>query len=353
MKPPNKKFPSIDPRKFLREYGVESLSDFIRARTGYVCQVRPLNILAEQLDSGIPGLYEGKRGGGKTAKAKAVGEAFNQPVFYVQCTTGVGFAEMLYEWDRAAQTFAVEQYLRDGFTHADARAQTWTREFLMLGEVLAAYDAAASAGCGLPVVFFTSNNMRSGVSSPLRSRCLYSYIEEPSSPEEIRILRSRVPGVGFELLGQVVKLSHFIRGMGSVVEKPGLRESISLLKALVRKGIVDLDVNIIDRHLGYIAKTEKDEKNLNGQTLTLLNQVAHTKHTQIDGWTRDACQEVLPEASSFLCPVEMHGTLPILIMDEVDKFSETDEDKVLQLTGDGYASVPRLLPDSRIGIFQL
>src|SRR5262249_48230163 len=48
------------------------------------------------------------------------------------------------DWDREAQTQWVRQAIATGLSFEEARAGQWTREFLKLGEALAAYDFAAT-----------------------------------------------------------------------------------------------------------------------------------------------------------------------------------------------------------------
>ena len=96
------------------------------------------------LRSGLPWLIEGPRGGGKTALAEALAIACNLPVFYLQGMEGPTLADVLYDWDREGQTQGVRQAVAAGSSFLEARAGQWTREFLKLGEALAAYEWAAN-----------------------------------------------------------------------------------------------------------------------------------------------------------------------------------------------------------------
>jgi MoxR-like ATPase len=192
---------------------------------------------------------------------------------------------------------------------AEAREGQWRKEFLSLGEILKAYDYLATTGIvpiikldefeklpqvcqaffyqlftdghasiprltennghvGVgkndekPIVILTSNNQHV-VHPPLRSRCIYTRVKLPSDLEEAQILHSRVPLASVSLITQVVKVVRYIRVMMPTVrDKPGLRESIALLKAFVSEQVERLDAEAIDDHLGFIARNADDLANL-------------------------------------------------------------------------------------------
>ena len=88
-----------------------------------------------------------------------------------------------------------------------------------------------------PIVVLTSNNQHV-VHAPLRSRCIYTKVRLPTDLEEARILHSRVPVAPAELLTQMLKVVRYIRVMMPTVrDKPGLRESIALLQAVMSEDI--------------------------------------------------------------------------------------------------------------------
>src|SRR5215813_9266427 len=142
MRPNDPDLPVINPRSLLTENGERSVADLMRA-TGYVIQRGMLRDLCHVLRSGLPWLIEGPRGGGKTALAESLAEACNLPIFYLQGMEGLTLADVLYDWDRAAQTQWMRQAVALGQGFDEARAGQWAREFLILGEALAAYECAA------------------------------------------------------------------------------------------------------------------------------------------------------------------------------------------------------------------
>src|SRR6266498_523420 len=146
----NPSLPAINPRMLLAEEGEEALADLVRG-VGYVIQNPMLRDLAHALRNCLPWLIEGPRGGGKTALAEALAESCNLPVYYLQGMEGLTLADVLYDWDREAQTQWVRQMVATGYSFEEARAGQWSREFLKLGEALAAYEYA-SHGDAVPIL---------------------------------------------------------------------------------------------------------------------------------------------------------------------------------------------------------
>lgn len=326
MQPRDPSLPSIDPRQVIRQQGVNGLADLLAA-TGYIIQLRMLIDLSHAIRSRKPLLIEGPRGGGKTALAEALAKACNLSMFYLQGMDGLGLAGVLYSWDREAQTQMVRQELAAGSSLIEAQARQFTREYLILGEALGAFDYASYSetvpvliineadkltekiedmllqllGRGWahvprfgnigvrdsrswPIVILLSNDIRHDLSAPLRSRCLFSWLEPPTPREEVRILRARVPQAKPDLLRSVTKLINCIRrDMPAVRDKPGLRESIDLLEALARDRVESLTAEVIDEYLCFIGKRQKELMNLR-QGIARLEFAVHAPDREIDEW---------------------------------------------------------------------
>jgi MoxR-like ATPase len=332
MIPHNPNLPAIDPRLLVDSDGPHALADLL-AQTGYVIQRRMLIDLKHVLRSGKPWLIEGPRGGGKTALGEALAQACNLPCFYLQGMQGLTLDDVLYYWDREGQNQWVRQATSSGKSLAAARAEQWSREYLLLGEALGAFDLAADCNItpiliideadklqehiedmllqllgrgwahvprfgdiGIrdngkwPVVILLSNDIRHDLSPPLRSRCLYSWLEPPTPREEVRILRARVPAASPQLLGNVVKIINCIRGIGGVTDKPGLRESIDLLTALSNDASITWSAELLEEHLCFLGKRVRDRSNLEKGVARLL-QAIRSPHPDIDRWVESACAE--------------------------------------------------------------
>jgi MoxR-like ATPase len=319
----------IDPRHLVREHGREALADLVARESGYIFQLRPLKDLCQSLKSGMPLLAEGERGGGKTEMVDALAYSCNRPYFELQGMDDLKLKDILFEWDEAAQNnFVVQSVASATFSIDEARRNCWRREFLNLGEILKAYDYLASTdivpivkldefeklpqvcqaffyqlftdghasiprldendgriGVGKndekPIVILTSNNQHV-VHPPLRSRCIYTKVRLPTDFEEARILHSRVPQASSELLIQVVKTVRYIRlMMPTVRDKPGLRESIAFLRALTTESLDELSAEVIDDHLGFIARNADDLANLE-LGLMRLERAANTSDSVIE-----------------------------------------------------------------------
>mgnify|MGYP003286594147 CR=1 FL=1 len=319
----------IDPRQLVREQGREALAELVARESGYIFQLRPLKDLCQSLKSGMPLLAEGERGGGKTEMVDALAHSCNRPLFELQGMDDLKLKDILFEWDDQGQNNFVVQAVASGdLSLQDARDRQWQKEFLNLGEILKAYDYLATTGIApivkldefeklpqvcqaffyqlftdghasiprlaennghigvgksddKPIVILTSNNQHV-VHPPLRSRCVYTKVRLPTDLEEIRILRSRVPEAPALLTTQVIKIVRYIRiMMPTVRDKPGLRESIALLRALLADNQTLLTADVIDDYLGFIARGADDLANLE-LGLLRLERAAQTADVLID-----------------------------------------------------------------------
>ena len=340
MIPPNPQREMIDPRRLVQEHGREALAELVARESGYMFQLQPLKDLCQSLKSGMPLLAEGERGGGKTEMVDALAYSCNRPYFELQGMDGLSLKDILFEWDEQGQNNFVVQAVESGaFTLEDARRRQWSIEFLNLGEILKAYHYLAAAGIvpivkldefeklpqvcqaffyqlftdghasiprlegndgyiGVgkadekPIVILTSNNQHV-VHPPLRSRCVYTKVSLPTDMEEARILCSRVSSASSALLSQVVKVVRYIRiMMPTVRDKPSLRESIVLLRALMRENIEELTAEVIDDHLGFIARNADDLANLE-LGLQRLERAAQTSDLIVEQMVQQVFREVV------------------------------------------------------------
>ena len=338
MIPSNPHREVIDPRRLVREHGRDALAELVARESGYIFQLRPLKDLCQSLQSGMPLLAEGERGGGKTEMVDALAYSCNRPYFELQGMDDLTLKDILFEWDEKGQnSFVVQAVASKELDLDEARRKQWQKEFLNLGEILRAYDFLATTGIvpivkldefeklpqvcqaffyqlftdghasvprlsesnghiGVgkndekPIVILTSNNQHV-VHPPLRSRCIYTKVRLPTDLEEARILHSRVPLASSALLTQVVKVVRYIRVMMPTVrDKPGLRESIAFLKAMLTEQIEAITAEVIDDHLGFIARGADDLTNLE-LGLQRLEKAACTSDTV----TEQMIQEVFNE----------------------------------------------------------
>ncbi len=75
--------------------------------------------------------------------------------------------------------------------------------------------------------------------------------------------------------------------MPQVRDKPGLRESIDLLTALVDDRVTLLTEEVIAEYLACLGKEQKELSSLR-KALARLEEAANEEHREIDGWVDEA-----------------------------------------------------------------
>src|SRR6266576_3218713 len=126
----------VDPRRLVRELGREALAELVARESGYIFQSRPLKDLCQSLQSGMPLLAEGERGGGKTEMVDALAYSCNRPYFELQGMDGLTLKDILFEWDEPGQNnFVVQAVASKHLQIEEARRQQWRKDFLTLGEI--------------------------------------------------------------------------------------------------------------------------------------------------------------------------------------------------------------------------
>ena len=300
--------PSINVRQLLARRGVDGLSELMRARAGYVPQSFPLMMLAEAIGCGRPLLCMGEPGCGKTAFGKALRYALNVTFYFLQCHEDLHSGEILYYWsDPGGARTRDNLVLCDPLAAYDQCMQGDEIPVLVIDELektkiskeyqfLEVFEnrqatipnLKPSSVVGIPdgddhlgpVVIVTANEERE-LSEPMISRCIFTYFQTPTPAEEVAILKTRVPAVTEPLLAQFVKMNHALRHTCNIDRKPGIREAISFLQSIVRKGIASIDWSVIYAHLGHIAKTPDDVDNILLKK-QVLDDAVNLKHDEID-----------------------------------------------------------------------
>ncbi len=308
----------IDPVKLVRDAGnMEEaelfLSDLL-ANAGYISQKRPLSVLVESLFGGIPLLIEGDPGAGKTALAQALAAACSMPLFKLSCAEGLTRQTVLYQWNFLNQRIYMEQERQRGRAFEEIQPELYTRQFLDLAPVVAALDAsnygvrpillideidkldpklsdllleALSEWCvtveflrpepricvenpkNRPVVILTSNNIRNGVSAPLRNRAIYTHIASPVLSERIRIFHQHARGISQAVLLQLVTIFEQISLM-RLTHPPGLRNGTRWARVLAEKDVPHIDLPLLRRNLCYLVQNQSDLNRLEAQAALLF-----------------------------------------------------------------------------------
>ena len=106
----------------------------------------------------------------------------------------------------------------------------------------------------------TSNRSRD-LSDALRRRCLYLWIDYPSFEKEVRILRTKVPGINERLAGQIARVMQNLRRR-QLQKVPGVAESLDWGAALVALHADHLDAELVRETLGCVLKEVDDVKRI-------------------------------------------------------------------------------------------
>ena len=86
----------------------------------------------------------------------------------------------------------------------------------------------------IPYVILTSNRTRE-LSDALKRRCLYHWIDYPSFEKEMRIVRTRLPGIEEELSQQTVRFVQAVRQL-DLEKPPGVAETLDCAQAVALLG---------------------------------------------------------------------------------------------------------------------
>lgn len=81
----------------------------------------------------------------------------------------------------------------------------------------------------------------------------------------------------------MVKLIQSIRGLPGLIDKPGLRESIGLMRALIAEGYSDLTIREVESHLCFLSKRHLDLENLR-KSLARIEMLMELPDRNIEDW---------------------------------------------------------------------
>jgi len=285
---------------------IRSVQDAME-RHGYIAEpaIATAVFLAQEMRK--PLLIEGDAGVGKTEVAKVLARLMGTELIRLQCYEGLDVNTSLYEWNYPRQMLRVRIAEQEGRDPSQIEEMIFGRSYLLerpllraitrregppvllvdevdrsdqgfeafLLEVLSDFqvtipELGTIRAEHVPYVVLTSNRSRE-IGDALRRRCLYLFIEHPSLEKEVRILRSRVPGVSGQLADEVGRFMQALRGR-RLLKSPGVAESIDWVDALIRLRQEHLDVEAVQQTLGCILKDQNDIRNLTADELSSLVQ---------------------------------------------------------------------------------
>ncbi len=267
-------------------------------------EIATVIFLADRLQK--PVLVEGPAGVGKTALGKAWAAAVQRELIRMQCYEGLDETKALYEWEYAKQMLytqllrdKLQDILRDTTTLAQAADKLaaeedvfFSKRFLLprpllraivsenpalllideidradaefeafLLEVLSDFQVSVPelgtlTAKHLPFVILTSNNTRE-LSEALKRRCLYLFIDYPTSEAELRIVKMQVPDLAPQMAQQAVELVQRLRKL-DLKKHPSVSETIDWARALVTLNAKNLDAKTLETTLTVLLKHEHD-----------------------------------------------------------------------------------------------
>ena len=266
---------------------LEQIAEALNAE-GYVSDPAVSMSLFLALKMRRPLFLEGAPGVGKTEIARVLSHAFATELIRLQCYEGLDIHHALYEWNYPRQllrlqagqsedlrTIYSDEYLLkrpllqaidparstapvlliDEIDRADEEFESFLLELLSdfqvtipeLGRVEAAHR---------PIVILTSNRTRE-IHDALKRRCIYCWIDYPSTEKELAIVSMKVPALSEHVREQVVSLIQKLR-REDLLKPPGVAETLDWAEALMHLGIAELDTDTVRQTLGVVLKNQED-----------------------------------------------------------------------------------------------
>ena len=262
-------------------------------RQGYIAEPAIATAVYLAIEMQRPLLVEGEAGVGKTEIAKVLARVLDTELVRLQCYEGLDTNTALYEWNYQRQLLRLRIAEQEGRDPKALEDLIFGREYLLERPLLRAITRRAGPPVLLideidraddgfeafllevlsdfqitipelgtikaehvPYVVLTSNRTRE-IGDALRRRCLYLYIEQPSLEKELRILRSKVPGLGEHLAQSIARFVQQLRKR-DLRKLPGVAETIDWAQALLRLHQDRLDPDVVRVTLGCLLKDEHD-----------------------------------------------------------------------------------------------
>jgi MoxR-like ATPase len=276
-------------------------------RGDYVADRSLATTLFLALRMGRPLFLEGEAGVGKTEIAKVLSQTLGRRLVRLQCYEGLDAASAVYEWNYARQMIEIRLAEAEGVAdRARLAGDVFGEGFLIERPILSALRPDPAGAPVLlideldrtdepfeayllevladfqvtipelgtikapepPIVIITSNRTRE-IHDALKRRCLYHWVDYPSAPRELEILRRKVPGAPERLSAQVVAFVQALR-QEDLFKLPGIAETIDWTTALTALNALVLDPQTVNDTLGVLLKYQDDIARIRGSEAARL-----------------------------------------------------------------------------------
>lgn len=265
------------------------------AKIGYLSDLGLATALFCAVRMGLPLLLEGEPGVGKTEAAKALSQILDTPLIRLQCYEGINSSEAVYEWNYSRQLLSIrlaehkgsslveqdlfsEEFLIerpilkvirhqgprpavlliDEVDRSDDEFEAFLLELLGEGTVTVP-ELGTFKGKYPPIVILTSNRTRD-LHDALKRRCMYHWIDYPSTGQAVEILRIRVKSASIPLINQAANSVNKIRGINHLQKLPGIAEAINWVNALHLLEIAQIADDRVPSTLGFLLKYREDQE---------------------------------------------------------------------------------------------
>jgi MoxR-like ATPase len=247
------------------------------------------------LQLGRPLFLEGEAGVGKTEVAKVLASFAGEDLIRLQCYEGLDVGQALYEWDYARQMMEIRLLEARGEGKSAEAKDIMSREFLIARPLLQAIEATEGGHRPVllideldradeefeafllellsdfqvsipeigtitaetkPVVVLTSNRTRE-IHDALKRRCIYHWIDYPTSEREAAIVMRKVPGVETDVAIALADAMSRLREM-DLFKPPGVAETLDWAESLRLLEAGALTGPMINKTLGVVLKYKDD-----------------------------------------------------------------------------------------------
>jgi MoxR-like ATPase len=262
-----------------------------------------------------PLLLEGEAGVGKTEVARTLAQVLGAELIRLQCYEGLDLNTALYEWDYPRQMLEIRLLEAQGEAKSAATRDIFSEEFLIRRPLLQALESRGPVAPVLlidevdradeefeafllellsdfavsipeigtiraqrpPRVILTSNRTRE-VHDALKRRCLYHWIDYPTTERELAILHARLPDVPVALAREIVGFVQRLRS-ADLTKSPGIAETLDWAAALTALGASRLEPAQVEQTLGVLLKYQEDIAAMRGGGARTILEEAQVSNT--------------------------------------------------------------------------